>query len=166
MAKLNLGCGYDIRKGFVNADMNDSIKGIDKKVDVNKEKLPWKDNTFEYVVMNSLLEYVDNPFKLLDEVHRVCKPDAIVDLKAPYYNSALSSFHKGYYVDLFNFTAKSKEPYMKTEYKVLSIHLIPTFWGKLILNIPIPKYLGLRHLVSTFIGNIIKQIEFKVKVIK
>lgn len=166
MKKLNLGCGYDIKKGFVNADIQENIKGVDKKVDVNKLPLPFKTDEFDYILAKSLLEFCDNPIKVLEELHRISKNQAIIDMTVPYYNSPKSYLNRGFYTTFFEYSKGNKEPYISVKYKVVNIKLIPTLWGKLIPNIPFPKYLGLRHFISTFLGNIIRQIEFKVKVIK
>lgn len=47
--KLNLGCGTDIRKGWINLDIA-KLDGIDVIHDVNNVPLPFEDNTFDYVL--------------------------------------------------------------------------------------------------------------------
>lgn len=165
--KLNLGCGNDIRKGFVNADIQDNLPGVDKKVDLNIIPFPFKTDEFDFILMKSSLEFADEPFKVMEEIHRISKNGAVIELTVPYYNAPISYFNKGFYTHLFEYCKGSSEPYMNVKFKVLNIKLIPTSLGKLIPSfIPFSNYLSLRHFVSTFLGNIVRQIEFKVKVIK
>jgi len=45
---------------------------------MNGEQLSFPGNAFDYVVLSHVLAVVDNPEKLLDEVHRVLKPNGKV----------------------------------------------------------------------------------------
>lgn len=45
--------------------------------------LPFKNNTFDLVISTELIEHVRNPKKLLDEVHRVMKPNGKWLLSTP-----------------------------------------------------------------------------------
>ena len=47
--KLNLGCGTDYRKGYINVDVSRNIK-VDVLADLNLG-LPFKDNVFEEVLL-------------------------------------------------------------------------------------------------------------------
>lgn len=58
MKKLNLGCGFDYRPGWVNLDSNDSIKA-DIHHDLEK-KLPFEDNPFDEVFAGQVIEHVYN----------------------------------------------------------------------------------------------------------
>ena len=71
--KLNLGSGEDIRKGWVNADQFHSQ--ADVKMDFNK-KFPFKDNTFDEVLMIHALEHSKDVTFTVQEIIRVCKPNA------------------------------------------------------------------------------------------
>ncbi|MBW2993354.1 class I SAM-dependent methyltransferase [Candidatus Woesearchaeota archaeon] len=169
MEKLNLGCGRRIKKGFVNADFNPNLKGVDIMVDINK--LPMKifrDNQFDFILMESILEYADCPIKLMEEIHRIGKNKTNVHITVPYHNSTIGFPYKKFDCNFFKhfFLEKQNLHYASCYYKVKSIKVIPTFWGKFIPDIPFPKYLGLRHFISSFLGNIIKQIEFKAEIIK
>jgi len=89
--KLHLGCGRDIKKGFINIDRVKS-KGIDFVVNIGKEKLPFEDNSVDFVLANHFIEHVDadETTFMLDELYRVCKPKAIIEFTAPHYLSPTS----------------------------------------------------------------------------
>lgn len=64
--------------------LNDAIKFIgDNKVKVilaNAAKLPFKDNSFDKVVMSEVIEHVDEEKKVLQEIYRVLKKGGILTL--------------------------------------------------------------------------------------
>jgi ubiquinone/menaquinone biosynthesis C-methylase UbiE len=83
MKKLNLGCGKDIKKGFINLD-NVKLKGIDVVTDVNK-KLPFKNNEFDFILANDILEHVDDLPKVMKELYRILKPKGVIRIRVPHY---------------------------------------------------------------------------------
>ena len=84
--KLNIGCGKDIRKGFVNLDIL-KLPGVDVVWNLNKTPWPFKDNSFDYVTAVSTLEHVKDLIKTMEEIHRICKDKAIVDIRVPHFSS-------------------------------------------------------------------------------
>lgn len=80
MQKLNLGCGNKKLDGFLNIDINPNVKP-DKVIDLNAGKLPFKDNTVDYVVANYIFEYIGDGFgNLLQEINRVCEVGATIEV--------------------------------------------------------------------------------------
>ncbi|WP_264531796.1 class I SAM-dependent methyltransferase [Flavobacterium sp. N502540] len=84
--KLNIGCGNDIKKGFVNLDVS-QLPGVDVVCDIEKNKLPFEDNFFEYILCNDVLEHVEY-VKVLKEIHRILKPGGIVEIRVPHFTSS------------------------------------------------------------------------------
>jgi len=83
--KLNLGCGRDKRKGYINCDLNKSVNP-DKIVDLEK-KLPFKDNSVEEIIASHVLEHINNFTRLMHEFNRICKNGAIIKINVPFYSS-------------------------------------------------------------------------------
>jgi len=83
--KLHLGCGQDYREGYVNVDFTDDVK-VDKIMDL-EEELPLEDNSVEEVIANHVFEHIENFIELIHELHRVCKPGAIIKIKTPFYSA-------------------------------------------------------------------------------
>ena len=79
MIKLNLGCGFDKRDGFVNAD-NFSECEPDVHIDIEQTPWPLADNSFDYILMKHVLEHVGADFKtfacVMRELYRVTAPGA------------------------------------------------------------------------------------------
>lgn len=72
------------------------FKGV-KFVLAKGEKLPFKNNYFDVVVMGDVLEHVNDEQKTLNEVHRVLKPNGTLVLSVP---------HKGLFGFLDSFNMK------------------------------------------------------------
>ena len=82
--KLNLGCGDQIKEGYVNLDII-PFKGVDVLHDMNKFPYPFKDNTFEEVIAVHVLEHTQDLFKTMQELFRICKDKAILKIIVPHY---------------------------------------------------------------------------------
>lgn len=98
MKKLNLGCGRDYRPGWINLDFNRSVKA-DVYADLNK-KLPFKDNEIDYILLDNVLEHVtrEKYFKFIEELHRICKNGAIIDIFVPHYSGMYALKHPTHYI--------------------------------------------------------------------
>ena len=94
--KLNLGCGFDKREGFINADSFADCQP-DVLMDIEKTPWPFEDNRFEHILMRHVLEHVGETrerfFAVIRELYRVCKPNATVEIHVPHF------LHKTFYSD-------------------------------------------------------------------
>ena len=86
MIKLNLGCGQDIKEGYINIDCKKS-PGVDKVLDLNKVPYPFKNSTIEEIQALSVLEHLDDVYALLHEWHRIAKTGAIIKISVPHFSS-------------------------------------------------------------------------------
>ena len=92
MKILDIGCG---KRKFASKNSSDRVIGMDlvklDGVDVvcNIDKTPWpfRDNEFDIVIANHILEHVSDIVKTMDEVWRVSKPGALIKIKVPYHSS-------------------------------------------------------------------------------
>ena len=85
MKKLNIGCGADIKKGYINLDY---IKqpGVDVVYDINKFPWPFKDNTFDKIFCSHTLEHVESVEKVMKEIWRISKPGANIVIRVPHFS--------------------------------------------------------------------------------
>jgi len=83
--KINLGCGNDKRKGYVNCDISPDVNP-DEIVDLEK-KLPFKDSSVDEIIANHVLEHINNFVQTMHEFHRVCKKNGVIKIKVPFYSS-------------------------------------------------------------------------------
>lgn len=94
MVVLNLGCGnkkYD----FPEAGIATSVFGIDvsknSDADVihNLDKFPYPlpSNNFDIVIMQDVIEHLEDVPAVMNEIYRVCKPNAELRIRTPHYSS-------------------------------------------------------------------------------
>ena len=82
--KLNIGCEFVKRKDCINIDVRKDV-GADVLCDVTK--LAFKDNSIDSVYMHNLLEHISDTLSVMEEVYRVCKHGAFVDIVVPHFSS-------------------------------------------------------------------------------
>lgn len=95
-AKLNLGCGGDVRavsQGWVNLDHFEGDGVLNW--DLWTFPYPFQDNSFDYVLLAHVVEHLpfvrvrrngqelDLFFAVLSEIYRVCRDGAVVDIYTP-----------------------------------------------------------------------------------
>ncbi len=97
MIKINLGCGMDYHEGWVNVDFNKEIKA-DVYADFTK-KLPFKDDYADLVLLDNVLEHIepDKYFFFLEELHRICKNGAIIQVYVPHCSGMYALGHPTHY---------------------------------------------------------------------
>ena len=83
--KLNLGCGTDIRPGWVNADLVDY--GGNRVLDLNQYPYPFPDNHFDYVLCSHVLEHLANFNRVVTELWRITRPAGMIEVRVPFFLS-------------------------------------------------------------------------------
>lgn len=83
--KLNIGCGTDIRKGWVNLD-SAPLPGVDIIYDIEMLPLPFKNEVFDEILCQDVLEHVEY-IPLLQDLHRILKPGGVITIRVPHFTS-------------------------------------------------------------------------------
>jgi SAM-dependent methyltransferase len=82
--KINLGAGHNQIDGFVSVDY-DSKSNPDYCLNIETDDLPFEDSSVEAVVAHHILEHLgEGYFHVLQELYRVCKHGAIIDIRVPH----------------------------------------------------------------------------------
>lgn len=104
-----MGCGETKLVGYQNVDFDKAVKP-DKVVDLNKFPWPWKTNSIDEILMEHVLEHLDNPSKVITEIHRILKPTGKANIKVPHYSTGANYFtHRTFWsVESFNTPAASQ----------------------------------------------------------
>jgi len=97
--RLHLGCGNDYKEGYVNCDWTDKVK-VDRVIDLEKPLDMFETDSVEEVICYHVLEHINNFIPLMHELHRVCKNNAIIKIKTPFY-SAWGQFNDPTHVRFF-----------------------------------------------------------------
>jgi len=146
--KLNIGCGKDIKEGWVNCDnaKGDLPKGV-IRVDLSKP-LPFPDQTFDEILASHVLEHIVEYANTVDECFRVLEPKGIMTIRTPYgmnYDARHIRFLKPESMNhwiLANEDATSLEVPQKKTAKCVSLVIRRTFW----LGWHLEHYLGIKAL--------------------
>ncbi len=159
---LDIGCGnkkINESSSFPDYSFKGKVIGLDYKksketdviCDVNKQKLPFRDNSFDIVYSYSTLQYISNPIKVIEEVERVLKKGGMFLVKVPYFSKSANftqlTFKSNFGYMTFNPFIKSKYRYFEPDIKKQgTFNLIKTkiYFGKLY------KYLGVQFLANKF----------------
>jgi len=97
--KLNLGSGHRPLKGYFNIDKN-SFEGVDKIWDLDKFPYPFKDNTFDLINADSIIEHLTNIENVMKELRRISKPNTLIKISVGYFsgvNSYTDPTHKHFF---------------------------------------------------------------------
>jgi len=99
---------------YISLDMDEQS---DYDIDLNKEKMPFDDESFDIVVCLEMLEHVLYPSRVIDELARVLKRDGIMILSMP---NEYNFYLRAHYL-LGKKINQIDEPFMTVE-KLLHIH--------------------------------------------
>ena len=84
--KLNLGCGTDIRPGWVNLD-HIALEGVDTVHDVSSIPYPFPGAYFGEILCQDILEHLDNLPEVLFELKRILVPGGLLRIRVPHFSS-------------------------------------------------------------------------------
>lgn len=87
--KLHLGCGRTILEGWINLDLI-KLPGVDVVANLDEcanVKLPFEDDYFEEFYGSHLIEHIKNALPMMQELHRIAKPNAKATFRCPYGSS-------------------------------------------------------------------------------
>jgi hypothetical protein len=90
MAKLNLGCGNDIRKEYINQDIFQFGK-VDDVFDFNEYPWRYKNNQFDEVRIWGCLFLAKDFVRFMKEVYRIAKPNAKIIIFTQFFLSTESA---------------------------------------------------------------------------
>jgi ubiquinone/menaquinone biosynthesis C-methylase UbiE len=156
MKILDIGCGKDKYPGAIGLDVT-KLDGVDVVADLNKEKIPFPDNTFDMIVMKTSIEHFKEPVQVLEDVWRAGKNGAIVKIWTNYWDNYQTIFHYWRF-DEYSFNEmivghKHEKYYSKAKFKKREVKLQKRFWF-------LPAFL--RHIIK----NVITGIYFEFEIVK
>ena len=171
---LNLGCGSDIRNGYVNTDIV-SLSGVDVVCDIKQFPYPFPDDRFSSLLLINVLEHLPDTINTLEEIYRVSKNGGHVTIRVPYWNSMemstdpthISFFNERSF-DYFDPTkplCKRRPYYSKARFHIRSLGVWVHLNNRYIL-IHNPLICGTLLGISHYLSNVVRLIEFVLEPIK
>lgn len=162
--KLNLGCGRDIREGYLNIDRVD-LKGVDLVYNLDDYPYPFKNDSVEEIQAISMIEHITDLVKFMEELYRICKNNATVVITAPHYRSVTAyadPTHKHFFTpDSFDYFTGNHvyNFYTNARFKIIKKEMVPTKIGKFLSR-------KLLRVFGFFLGGFIQSMYFEMKVSK
>jgi SAM-dependent methyltransferase len=96
---LDVGCGAAKTPGAVGLDVS-ADTGADIVHDLDVFPYPIEDATFDQILLQDVLEHVAHPIRVFEELHRIARPNARIQLRTPHFSSVLAygdPTHKQYF---------------------------------------------------------------------
>ena len=91
---LDIACSHNKAKGAIGLDRD---KDSDADIICNLEKtLPLKSDFFDKIYCKHILEHLDNPQRLIEEIYRVSKSKAHVIIEVPHFSSYVAYSNLGH----------------------------------------------------------------------
>lgn len=171
--KLNLGCGDQTYKGYINVDKV-KVKNSDLVCDLEKP-LPFADNSVVETRAEHILEHITNFTQLMEEIHRISKPNARLYVLAPYYKyegSYRDPQHVRFFTEhsfdyfqegvKFSHYSPARFEVLKVRKRVRFLSDVKNFRKKFMAAIPD----FLRPALDLVFWNIYSEVEYEMRVIK
>ena len=125
---LDLGCGLRKRPGAIGIDVNPRSQA-DVIHDLNRFPYPFPDDHFDEIICDNVIEHLDEFLKVMEELHRISKPSALVTIIVPFYShqqAHTDPTHRHFFgVHSFDYfidgTANAGFQYSKARFTLLSV---------------------------------------------
>ena len=176
--KLNLGCGRNIKKGYVNLD-SVSLPGVDIVHDVEKLPLPFRDEEFDEIRCDNILEHIEY-IAVLKDLYRILKPGGCVRIRVPHFssrNNYVDPTHKKFFsMDTFEFfvaNSKIQKDYYfdfhfsKITHRKIKFFKKGLFWGNRLIEPLVNSSRKVQYLYeSTFLCRLFPANDIVVELLK
>lgn len=84
MSKLHIGCGREIKQGYINLDKV-LLPGVDVVHDLEVFPYPFDDNSVEEVFCKHVLEHTQDLISVMEEIARISRLGGRIKIIVPYF---------------------------------------------------------------------------------
>jgi SAM-dependent methyltransferase len=86
---LDVGCGSAKTPGAAGLDIS-SNTDADIVHDLDVFPYPIEEGSFDQILLQDVIEHVSEPVRVFEELHRIARPRARVQLRTPHFSSVLA----------------------------------------------------------------------------
>jgi SAM-dependent methyltransferase len=86
---IDVGCGSAKTPGAVGLDIS-ADTDADIVHDLDVFPYPVDDASFDQILLQDVIEHVEQPIRVFEELHRIARPGARIQLRTPHFSSALA----------------------------------------------------------------------------
>jgi len=86
---LDIGCGSTKTPGAIGLDIS-ADTAADIVHDLDDLPYPIEDSSFDQILLQDVIEHVSEPIRVFEELHRIARPGARIQLRTPHFSSVLA----------------------------------------------------------------------------
>jgi len=86
---LDVGCGSSKVPGAVGLDIS-ADTAADIVHDLDAFPYPIEEGSFDQILLQDVIEHVSEPIRVFEELHRIARPGARIQLRTPHFSSVLA----------------------------------------------------------------------------
>lgn len=123
--KINLGSSGTNIPGYINVDVRPLVNP-DVLHDLNVFPYPFEDNSADHIEMTHVLEHLDRPFIVMQELHRILKPAGTLYIAVPHFSRGFTHSEHSHGFDVsfqHYFTLRFPKQFYGVEFELVSLRL-------------------------------------------
>jgi SAM-dependent methyltransferase len=86
---LDVGCGSAKAPGAIGLDISPETDA-DIVHDLDRFPYPIDDNAFDQIILQDVIEHLERPVRVFEELHRIATPGGRIHLRTPHFSSVLA----------------------------------------------------------------------------
>ena len=177
---LDIGCGRFKLPGSIGLDVV-PLEGVDVVHDLDRFPYPFPSDSFDHVRMSHVVEHIQSIVHTMEEVHRIARPGALVEVVTPHYTDTSSwqdpshrwhlnsrSFEHFEPASATNYYSKARFAVEYSEVKLLKLYRYLGFEFLVNLQNRSPRFRFLRKFWEQYLCTLIrgKVMSFRLRVLK
>jgi SAM-dependent methyltransferase len=155
-AILDVGCGAAKIPGSTGLDISaDTAADIVHDLDVFP--YPIENDSFDQILLQDVIEHVREPITVFEELHRIARPGATIQLRTPHFSSVLAygdPTHRHYFSALAIRSLAEPRFAHYTDVRFRVVHVTLDLWAPY-------RLLGIGHLANRFGDTYEKYLAFR-----
>jgi SAM-dependent methyltransferase len=129
-AILDIGCGSAKTPGAIGLDISPDTDA-DIVHDLDVFPYPIEDASFDQILLQDVIEHVREPIRVFEELHRIARPGARIQLRTPHFSSVLAygdPTHRHYFSTIAIRSLAEPRFAHYTDVRFATVHITLDLW--------------------------------------